>query len=59
MQNRRIIKPMDSSGGRPNLSAEEIALLEQMVDDNFVRATVSVQDMRVAITDYAYRKWQA
>jgi hypothetical protein len=50
---------MDETGREPCLSAEEIALFEEMTNDLFVRATVSAQDMRAAIAEYAYRNWQA
>ncbi len=58
VQGRRT-QAMDETGREPCLSAEEIALFEEMTNDLFIRATVSAQDMRAAIAEYAYRNWQA
>jgi hypothetical protein len=58
MQNGYTTQAIDSSN-ELHLSAEEVALFEEMVNDSFLDATVSIADMKTAITDYAYQNWQA
>ncbi len=58
MENDYTIQAIDSPN-ELHLSAEEVALFEDMVNDSFLDATVSLADMKTAITDYAYENWQA